>query len=207
LLGFTRLSRVWDQGVGHWKGRPSSSIFRQPDSPGGAEQGDLRGVPQGSRFLSTPSSLSAPSSCGHRASKLLASPPTPPPPPATLPHATCAGERGDCERTEMGREAERRCAQRKMASRPPRQAYPLTPGGHRSSRRSWLPHWARGDPGSHSLTLGPAPFFRPFNVSARKPQLARKEWAGRSSGALIQGCRAPAVPKKKKKKKKKNPKS
>lgn len=34
-------------------------------------------------------------------------------------------------------------------------------------------HWARGNPGSHSLTLGPAPFSRPFNVSARKPQLAK----------------------------------
>lgn len=64
-------------------------------------------------------------------------------------------------------------------------------------------HWARGDLGSHSLILGPAPFPRPVNVSARKPQLARKEWAGRSSGALIQGCRAPSVPKEKKK----NPKS
>lgn len=35
-------------------------------------------------------------------------------------------------------------------------------------------HWARGDSGSHSLTLGPAPFPRPVNVSARKPQLARR---------------------------------
>lgn len=67
-------------------------------------------------------------------------------------------------------------------------------------------HWARGDPGSHSLTLGPAPFPRPFNVSKRKPQLAKSGPAG-AAGRLIQGCREPAVPKKKKKKNTKSCKS
>lgn len=77
----------------------------------------------------------------------------------------------------MEREAEKRCAQRRMTSRPPRQAYPSTPGGHQSSRRSWLPT-GRGELPDPTLTLGPAPFPKPFNVSAREPQFAREEWAG-----------------------------
>lgn len=189
LLGFPGLFRVRVHGAGRWKGRPSSSMFRQPDPPGGAGQRDPPGDLQGSRCLPTPSSfctqLLRPS--GQQTSRRS---------PATQPHTTSAPGRGDSAGGRRWKGRRRRGMYReRWPVGPPRQAYPSTPGGHRSSRRSWLPT-GRGEILGPTLTLGPAPFPKPFNVSSREPQLAREEWAG---AAGIQGCRAPAEPKKKKK--------
>lgn len=144
LLGFPGLSRVRGNGTGRWKGRPTSSMFCQPDPPGGTGQGDLPGTLQGLRMPPHAFPLSASSSCGHQASKLLGAPRPPCPTPLALQSTGTLREDGDGK--GGGEEV---CTEEddQSATAP---GLPINSRGTSELSSVMVAHWARGDPRSHS---------------------------------------------------------